>query len=121
VWKANNPCHFRFSRQAPNKLRQAFGIEARSGAILTAQGARAVYGLPNMSDSGPAQAVERNYLHMAALLAVYGDAVAGAGGGTLQPGTVMGQVVALATLSAALSGPSPPSCWRLISEPSRPE
>src|ERR1700722_10353739 len=37
-------------------------IEARSGAILTAQGASTVRGLPNMSGSGPAQAAQRNYL-----------------------------------------------------------
>ncbi len=32
------------------------------GAILTAQGASTVHGLPNMSGSGPAQAAQRNYL-----------------------------------------------------------
>jgi short-subunit dehydrogenase len=37
-------------------------IEQRSGAILTAQGASTVHGLPNMSGSGPAQAAQRNYL-----------------------------------------------------------
>jgi short-subunit dehydrogenase/RimJ/RimL family protein N-acetyltransferase len=33
-----------------------------SGAILTAQGASTVQGLPNMSGPGPAQAAQRNYL-----------------------------------------------------------
>jgi short-subunit dehydrogenase len=37
-------------------------IDERSGAILTAQGASAVRGLPNMSGPGPAQAARRNYL-----------------------------------------------------------
>ena len=37
-------------------------IEERSGAILTAQGASTVQGLPNMSGPGPAQAAQRNYL-----------------------------------------------------------
>ena len=37
-------------------------IEKRSGAILTAQGASTVHGLPNMSGPGPAQAAQRNYL-----------------------------------------------------------
>jgi short-subunit dehydrogenase len=37
-------------------------IELRSGAILTAQGASTVHGLPHMSGSGPAQAAQRNYL-----------------------------------------------------------
>ena len=37
-------------------------LERRSGAILTAQGASTLHGLPNMSGSGPAQAAQRNYL-----------------------------------------------------------
>jgi short-subunit dehydrogenase len=37
-------------------------IEERSGAILTAQGASTMHGLPNMSGPGPAQAAQRNYL-----------------------------------------------------------
>ena len=37
-------------------------IEERSGAILTAQGASTLHGLPNMSGPGPAQAAQRNYL-----------------------------------------------------------
>ena len=37
-------------------------IEEGSGAILTAQGASTVHGLPNMSGPGPAQAAQRNYL-----------------------------------------------------------
>jgi short-subunit dehydrogenase len=37
-------------------------IEERSGAILTAQGASAVHGVPNLSGPGPAQAAQRNYL-----------------------------------------------------------
>lgn len=37
-------------------------IERGSGAILTAQGASTLHGLPNMSGSGPAQAAQRNYL-----------------------------------------------------------
>jgi short-subunit dehydrogenase len=37
-------------------------IQQGSGAILTAQGASTVHGLPNMSGSGPAQAAQRNYL-----------------------------------------------------------
>jgi short-subunit dehydrogenase len=37
-------------------------IEQGSGAILTAQGASTLHGLPNMSGSGPAQAAQRNYL-----------------------------------------------------------
>jgi short-subunit dehydrogenase len=37
-------------------------IERRSGAILTAQGASTLNGLPYMSGSGPAQAAQRNYL-----------------------------------------------------------
>jgi short-subunit dehydrogenase len=37
-------------------------IEKGSGAILTAQGASTVQGLPNMSGPGPAQAAQRNYL-----------------------------------------------------------
>jgi short-subunit dehydrogenase len=37
-------------------------IEERAGAILTAQGASTVHGLPNMSGPGSAQAAQRNYL-----------------------------------------------------------
>jgi short-subunit dehydrogenase len=37
-------------------------IDQRSGAILTAQGASTVHGLPYMSGSGPAQAAQRNFL-----------------------------------------------------------
>ncbi|MGI8647302.1 MAG: SDR family oxidoreductase [Acidimicrobiales bacterium] len=37
-------------------------IEQGSGAILTAQGASAVQGLPNLSGPGPAHAAQRNYL-----------------------------------------------------------
>jgi short-subunit dehydrogenase len=37
-------------------------LEQGDGAILTAQGASAVHGLPNMSGPGPAQAAQRNYL-----------------------------------------------------------
>ena len=37
-------------------------IDERSGAILTAQGASTVRGLPHMSGPGPAQAAQRNYL-----------------------------------------------------------
>ncbi len=37
-------------------------LEQREGAILTAQGASTVCGLPNMSGPGPAQAAQRNYL-----------------------------------------------------------
>jgi short-subunit dehydrogenase len=37
-------------------------IEEGSGAILTAQGASTVHGLPYMSGSGPAQAAQRNFL-----------------------------------------------------------
>jgi short-subunit dehydrogenase len=37
-------------------------IQQRSGAILTAQGASTVHGLPHMSGPGPAQAAQRNYL-----------------------------------------------------------
>ncbi len=37
-------------------------LEQRSGAILTAQGASTVHGLPQMSGPGPAQAAQRNYL-----------------------------------------------------------
>jgi short-subunit dehydrogenase len=37
-------------------------IEQRSGAVLTAQGASTVHGLPHMSGPGPAQAAQRNYL-----------------------------------------------------------
>jgi short-subunit dehydrogenase len=37
-------------------------IQQRSGAILTAQGASTVHGLPRMSGPGPAQAAQRNYL-----------------------------------------------------------
>jgi len=37
-------------------------IEKRSGAILTAQGASTLQGLPYLSGSGPAQAAQRNYL-----------------------------------------------------------
>lgn len=37
-------------------------VEQRSGAVLTAQGASTVQGLPNMSGPGPAQAAQRNYL-----------------------------------------------------------
>ena len=37
-------------------------VEQRSGAILTAQGASTVHGLPHMSGPGPAQAAQRNYL-----------------------------------------------------------
>ena len=37
-------------------------IEQGDGAILTAQGASTVHGLPNMSGPGPAQAAQRNYL-----------------------------------------------------------
>jgi short-subunit dehydrogenase len=40
----------------PHMLKQA------DGAILTAQGASTLHGLPNMSGSGPAQAAQRNYL-----------------------------------------------------------
>jgi short-subunit dehydrogenase len=37
-------------------------LEQGDGAILTAQGASAVRGLPNLSGPGPAQAAQRNYL-----------------------------------------------------------
>jgi short-subunit dehydrogenase len=37
-------------------------LDRRDGAILTAQGASAVQGLPNKSGPGPAQAAQRNYL-----------------------------------------------------------
>ena len=37
-------------------------LERGDGAILTAQGASTVHGLPNMSGPGPAQAAQRNYL-----------------------------------------------------------
>jgi short-subunit dehydrogenase len=37
-------------------------LEQGSGAILTAQGASSVRGVPNMSGPGPAQAAQRNYL-----------------------------------------------------------
>ncbi len=37
-------------------------LEQGDGAILTAQGASSVHGLPNMSGPGPAQAAQRNYL-----------------------------------------------------------
>ena len=37
-------------------------LEQSDGAILTAQGASTVRGLPNMSGPGPAQAAQRNYL-----------------------------------------------------------
>jgi short-subunit dehydrogenase len=37
-------------------------LERGEGAILTAQGASTLHGLPNMSGSGPAQAAQRNYL-----------------------------------------------------------
>jgi short-subunit dehydrogenase len=37
-------------------------LERGDGAILTAQGASTVRGLPNMSGPGPAQAAQRNYL-----------------------------------------------------------
>lgn len=37
-------------------------IEQGDGAILTAQGASTIRGLPNMSGPGPAQAAQRNYL-----------------------------------------------------------
>ncbi len=37
-------------------------IKLGGGAVLTAQGASTVQGLPNMSGPGPAQAAQRNYL-----------------------------------------------------------
>jgi short-subunit dehydrogenase len=37
-------------------------LEQGDGAILTAQGASSLQGLPNMSGPGPAQAAQRNYL-----------------------------------------------------------
>jgi short-subunit dehydrogenase len=37
-------------------------LEQGAGAILTAQGASSVQGLPNISGPGPAQAAQRNYL-----------------------------------------------------------
>lgn len=37
-------------------------VEQGDGAILTAQGAATLRGLPNMSGPGPAQAAQRNYL-----------------------------------------------------------
>jgi short-subunit dehydrogenase len=37
-------------------------LDRGDGAILTAQGASTVHGLPNMSGPGPAQAAQRNYL-----------------------------------------------------------
>jgi len=37
-------------------------VEQGDGAILTAQGASTVHGLPHMSGPGPAQAAQRNYL-----------------------------------------------------------
>lgn len=37
-------------------------VERGDGAILTAQGASTVHGLPNLSGPGPAQAAQRNYL-----------------------------------------------------------
>jgi short-subunit dehydrogenase len=43
-------------------LVQEFLPHMLDGAILTAQGASSVHGLPNMSGPGPAQAAQRNYL-----------------------------------------------------------
>ena len=37
-------------------------VEQGDGAVLTAQGASTVWGLPNLSGPGPAQAAQRNYL-----------------------------------------------------------
>jgi short-subunit dehydrogenase len=37
-------------------------LKKGDGAILTAQGASSVHGIPNMSGPGPAQAAQRNYL-----------------------------------------------------------
>jgi short-subunit dehydrogenase len=37
-------------------------LEQGDGAILSAQGASTLHGLPNMSGTGPAQAAQRNYL-----------------------------------------------------------
>ena len=37
-------------------------LDQGDGAILTAQGASSLQGLPNMSGPGPAQAAQRNYL-----------------------------------------------------------
>ena len=37
-------------------------INRGAGAVLTAQGASSVHGMPNMSGPGPAQAAQRNYL-----------------------------------------------------------
>jgi short-subunit dehydrogenase len=37
-------------------------VDQGDGAILTAQGASTVHGLPHMSGPGPAQAAQRNYL-----------------------------------------------------------
>ena len=37
-------------------------LEQGGGAILTAQGASALHGIPNLSGPGPAQAAQRNYL-----------------------------------------------------------
>ena len=37
-------------------------VEQADGAVLTAQGASSIQGLPNMSRPGPARAVQRNYL-----------------------------------------------------------
>jgi short-subunit dehydrogenase len=37
-------------------------LDQGDGAILTAQGASTVHGLPNLSGPGPAQAAQRNYL-----------------------------------------------------------
>lgn len=37
-------------------------LERGNGAILTAQGASTLHGLPHMSGSGPAQAAQRNFL-----------------------------------------------------------
>jgi len=37
-------------------------LQQGDGAILTAQGASSVHGLPNMSGPGPSQAAQRNYL-----------------------------------------------------------
>jgi short-subunit dehydrogenase len=46
-------------------------LEHHDGAILTAQGASTLHGLPNMSGPGPAQAAQRN--HLQSLFAEVGD------------------------------------------------
>ena len=85
------------------------------GAILTAQGASTVHGLPSMSGSGPAQAAQRNYLQ-----SLHAE-VAGKGVyiGMLYIGAVIESSAFHAWLQDAQAAGSPTREWGPTVDPAR--